>query len=89
MTEAGVNCFSMTDEDAHRKVGSIGKPIFHMRARIVDENGNDTDEGEFILKGPNIMSGYWGMEEETRKTIRDAGSTQETLREGIKMVSSI
>ncbi len=71
MTEAGVNCFSMTDEDAHRKVGSIGKPIFHMRARIVDENGNDTDEGELILKGPNIMSGYWGMEEETRKTIRD------------------
>ncbi len=36
LTEVGVNCFSMTDEDALRKAGSVGKPIFHSEMRLVD-----------------------------------------------------
>ncbi len=71
LTEAGVNCFSITNEDARRKIGSAGKPIMHMRARIVDENGKDADEGELILSGPNIMDGYWEKPEETRKVLKD------------------
>ncbi|MEY2819825.1 MAG: hypothetical protein RL275_3288, partial [Chloroflexota bacterium] len=54
LTEVGVNCFSMTDEDALRKLGSVGKPIFHSDMRLVDENGKDVPvgaTGELIIKG--------------------------------------
>ena len=40
LTEVGVNCFSMTDEDALRKAGSVGKPVFHSQMRLVDTDGN-------------------------------------------------
>ena len=35
LTEVGTNCFSMTDEEAIRKAGSVGKPIFHSQMRLV------------------------------------------------------
>ena len=62
LTEAGVNCFSMTDEDALRKMGSVGKPIFHSEMRLVDSNGNDVpagETGELLIKGPHVCVGYW------------------------------
>ncbi|MBK8783909.1 MAG: AMP-binding protein [Anaerolineales bacterium] len=46
LTEVGVNCFSMTDEDALRKLGSVGKPIFHSEMRLVDADCNDVPIGE-------------------------------------------
>ncbi|HZD57578.1 MAG TPA: AMP-binding protein, partial [Anaerolineales bacterium] len=36
LTEVGPNCFSMTDEDSVPKTGSVGKPIFHGKMRVVD-----------------------------------------------------
>jgi len=62
LTEVGVNCFTMTDEDALRKAGSVGKPIFHSRMRLVDTDGNDVpagDTGELIIAGPHVCAGYW------------------------------
>ncbi|NUQ86319.1 MAG: long-chain fatty acid--CoA ligase [Anaerolineales bacterium] len=78
LTEVGVNCFSMTDEDALRKVGSVGKPIFHSEMRLVDENGNDVpvgETGELIIKGPHVCVGYWNNEEATRQSLKDGPST--------------
>ena len=46
LTEVGTNCFSMTDEEATRKAGSVGKPIFHSQMRLVDEDGQDVTPGE-------------------------------------------
>jgi len=74
LTEVGVNCFSMTDEDALRKMGSVGKPIFHSQMRLVDVDGNDVavgDTGELIIKGPHVCAGYWNNPDATADALRD------------------
>ena len=74
LTEVGVNCFSMTDEDALRKVGSVGKPIFHSEMRLVDEKDNDVpigSTGELIIKGDHVCVGYWNNEEATQQSLKD------------------
>ena len=74
LTEAGVNCFSMTDEDALRKAGSVGKPIFHSQVRLVDPQGLDVPQGEtgeLIISGPIVSSGYWRNEDATVQSLVD------------------
>jgi fatty-acyl-CoA synthase len=74
LTEVGVNCFSMTDEDAMRKAGSVGKPIFHSDMRLVNENGVDVSEvetGELIISGPTVCNGYWNNAEATASALKD------------------
>ena len=56
--------------------GSIGLPLPDTDAKIVDINKGDlecdTGEiGELIIKGPQIMVGYWNNPELTAKTLRD------------------
>jgi len=74
LTEAGVNCFSMTDDDALKKVGSVGKPIFHSEIRLVDADNNDVpvgETGELIIKGQHVCAGYWNNEEATKQSLKD------------------
>jgi fatty-acyl-CoA synthase len=74
LTEVGVNCFSMTDEDALRKMGSVGKPIFHSEMRLVDTEGQDVPTGktgELIIKGPHVCSGYWNNPTATAESLQD------------------
>jgi long-chain acyl-CoA synthetase len=60
-----------------RNVGSIGIPLPSTEARIVAETDNGIVDvpvgeiGELILKGPQVMKGYWNKPEETEKTLRD------------------
>ena len=59
-----------------RKVGSIGIPIPDTACRIVDLNDGVTDApvgetGEIMIKGPQIMKGYWNMPAETSATLTD------------------
>jgi len=59
-----------------RKVGSIGIPISDTECRIVDLNDGKTDvpvgeTGELLIKGPQIMKGYWNKPEETAETLKD------------------
>lgn len=73
LTEVGVNCFSLAPEDATRKAGSVGHPIFHSRARIVDSEERDVapgEVGELILAGPHVCSGYWKHPEATAEAYR-------------------
>ena len=73
LTEAGVNCFSLAPEDAVRKAGSVGHPVFHSRARIVDDKDADVapgEVGELVLAGSHICSGYWNRQEATREANR-------------------
>ena len=54
-----------------RVAGTVGKPIKNMEVRIdlsanVDENSNI---GEIIVKGDNVMMGYYENEEETNKVL--------------------
>ena len=74
LTEVGVNCFSMTDEDALRKIGSVGRPIFHSEMRLIDPDGKDVaagETGELIIKGPHVCSGYWHNAEATAAALKD------------------
>jgi fatty-acyl-CoA synthase len=73
LTEVGVNCFSLAPEDARRKAGSVGRPVFHSRARIVDGDDRDVADGEvgeLVLAGPHVCSGYWRRPEATAEAAR-------------------
>lgn len=65
------------------RVGSIGLPIPNTDAHIVTLEPNDKGEyeileeigaeGELRVKGPQVMKGYWGREDETAKTLTPEG----------------
>jgi fatty-acyl-CoA synthase len=74
LTEVGVNCFSMTDEDALRKRGSVGKPIFHSEMRLIDADGNDVpvgETGDLLIKGPHVCVGYWNNPDATTQSLKE------------------
>ncbi|WP_017379215.1 fatty acid--CoA ligase family protein [Paenisporosarcina sp. TG-14] len=67
-----VTCFNPLNRD--RKPGSIGMSILNVENRVVNELGDDVEVGEvgeLIVRGPNVMKGYYKMPEETAATIRD------------------
>ena len=67
-----VTCFNPLDRE--RKAGSIGTNINNVINRVVDEYGRDVpvgEVGELIVRGPNVMKGYYKMPEETAVAIRD------------------
>ncbi len=54
--------------DAIRKLGSVGKVIPTIAARVVDENMNDVapgEIGEIVYRGPTMMQGYWNKPDAT------------------------
>ncbi|WP_462317139.1 AMP-dependent synthetase/ligase, partial [Marinilabilia sp.] len=58
----------------HHKLGSSGPIVQNLEIRICDEDGNDLPRGtsgEIVIKGENVMLGYWKNEEDTQKTIRN------------------
>jgi len=74
MTEVGPNCFSLHQDHAIRKRGSIGQPNFYIDARIVAENGadcSDGEAGELWLRSEVVTPGYWRKPEETAAAITD------------------
>jgi long-chain acyl-CoA synthetase len=59
-----------------RKVGSIGLPIPDTECRIVDLTDSQTElpvgeSGELVLKGPQVMKGYWNNPDATAETLTD------------------
>ncbi|MET8876447.1 fatty-acid--CoA ligase FadD5 [Nocardia sp. NPDC004604] len=55
-------------KDAIRKLGSVGKPIPTIQARVVDDEMNDVAPGaigEIVYRGPTLMQGYWNKPEAT------------------------
>ena len=51
------------------RVGSIGKALPHIQAKI--EDANDEGMGELVVKGPNVMLGYYNDEEATGEVMKD------------------
>jgi len=56
------------------KLGSSGRVVRDLQVRICDERGRELpsgEEGEIVVKGENVMAGYWRNEKATREAIRD------------------
>jgi len=75
LTEVGPNCFSMTDEESIPKSGSVGKPVFHSKMRLINPETSDEvgagKTGELLIKGDHVITGYWRNPEATAKSIVD------------------
>ena len=79
MTEASPVITMMTPED-HRtddedlsRLASVGKPVPYCDIRIFDEDDNPVPQGqtgEVVVRGPQIMHGYWQRPEETERALR-------------------
>ncbi|MFF0088243.1 long-chain fatty acid--CoA ligase [Streptomyces canus] len=65
---------SFNHPDRPRKAGSIGTPIKDVEVRLLDEKGQDVGSdaiGELVVRGPNVMKGYWNRPEETEAAVPD------------------
>jgi long-chain acyl-CoA synthetase len=65
---------SFNHPDRERKPGSIGTPIEGVEMKVVDDDGNEVppgEIGEIVIKGHNVMKGYWNRPEATEETIKD------------------
>ncbi|HOJ70439.1 MAG TPA: long-chain fatty acid--CoA ligase [Syntrophorhabdaceae bacterium] len=74
LTEAST-LFWLPYDMAHKKMGSVGKPVFHADVRIVDERGMAVPPGgigEIIVKGPVVMNGYWERPDLTKDIIKNS-----------------
>ncbi len=74
LTEVGPNCFSLNQDAAITKQGSIGYPNFYMDARVLSDAGEEAwinEPGELCLRSPVVTPGYWRKPAETSKAIVD------------------
>ena len=66
-----VTC-ALSGEDAVRKIGSVGKPVSIVAARIVDDDMKDVppgEVGEIVYRGPTLMAGYWNNQAATEEAL--------------------
>jgi long-chain acyl-CoA synthetase len=71
MTEAA-SCVTFNHLFRH-KIGSIGMPAGIIEVKLVDANDEEVkpgDQGEILIRGPNVMKGYFGQPEETALALR-------------------
>jgi long-chain acyl-CoA synthetase len=71
---ASTTTFNINAEQ--RKVLSIGKPIWGVEVRVVDENDKELppgegNVGEIVIRGHNIMKGYYKKPEETAEAFKN------------------
>jgi len=75
MTEASpVTHIGFCEPPEMNRPASIGQPLALTECRVVDLNGNDVapgEQGELIMRGPQIMLGYWKDRQATAAVLRD------------------
>jgi long-chain acyl-CoA synthetase len=72
LTEASP-VISSNSKNKH-KLGSSGSIVNNMDLKICDENGNELaigQKGEIVIKGGNVMCGYWKNDKATKDAIKD------------------
>ncbi|HJS19144.1 MAG TPA: AMP-binding protein, partial [Anaerolineales bacterium] len=65
----------------NRRVGSIGLPLPSTEARVVDLKRRDKEVkpgqiGELVVRGPQVMMGYWKDQKSTREVLTEDGWLQ-------------
>jgi fatty-acyl-CoA synthase len=76
LSEAAPLVLLLDPASALAKIGSAGRPPLLVDIRIVapDETGVGAGEtGELLVRGPNVMAGYWNQPEATRKVMTSDG----------------
>jgi O-succinylbenzoic acid--CoA ligase len=74
LTEAASQVATLAPEDALRKLGSAGKPLFPNRVRIVTAGGEEAqagEVGEIQVRGPVVTPGYWNRPEATAAALSE------------------
>jgi long-chain acyl-CoA synthetase len=64
---------SSNHPDQERRPGSIGTPIEGVEMRVVDENDQPVEQGEvgeIVIRGHNVMKGYWQRPDATEEAMR-------------------
>ncbi len=67
---------SFNHPDKERKPGSIGTPIEGVEMQVWDDQGNEVPQGEvgeIVIRGHNVMKGYWDRPEATEEAITEDG----------------
>ena len=57
------------EDKVNQKNGTVGKPLLNEKVEIINKDENGV--GEIRVKGPNVMLGYYDMEEETGRVLKD------------------
>ena len=73
MSEAAPSIATLPKELALDKAGSIGRPVFHLEVRIVDQEDREAapgEVGELVMRGPNLLKGYWNRDQETAQAFK-------------------
>lgn len=74
-TEASPRTTMLAHEYSISKIGSVGKPIPNVEVKIFDINDDElpTNEiGEIVIKGKNVMKGYFKQDELTSQVIKNS-----------------
>jgi long-chain acyl-CoA synthetase len=67
---------SFNHPDKERKAGSIGTPIDGVEMQVWDDDGNEVargEVGEIVIRGHNVMKGYWDRPDATGEAITGEG----------------
>lgn len=67
------SCIS-TNSPGHRKMGSVGKPIAGVRVLLDTSVTEDPTQGEIVVSGPSILSGYFNRPDATAESVMPDGS---------------
>ena len=65
--------YHVTEGPRAEKLASVGRAASHVEVRVVDGNDRDLPPnavGEILIRGPNIMVGYWRQPELTAEALR-------------------
>ena len=65
-----VVCFNTPGQE---RIGTVGKPVADTEVQLWDEDDQIVEEGQIVVRGPQVMAGYWNMPEETAKAISKDG----------------
>lgn len=76
MTESSPLTHSQPKDPGLVRKDSVGLPTHNTEQKVVDIETGETElpvgqDGEIIIRGPQIMQGYWKAPEETAKTLRN------------------
>lgn len=77
LTESGPTAVALPIADGFARSASAGKPVLHCEARVVaDDSGRKAapgEMGEIWLRGPNLMTEYWGDSQATAEAFTENG----------------